>query len=410
MRKTRLTINYDANGGTYVNGPNKMPFTDTLNFDDIYDRSYYETMNQSPGNIGYGLPNPASSNDDSFFRYKKDGYFVSNDKAWLVGSGDPAKATKVVDDDAKVPKAQQVANLLGCSIAKTDCYKTLYVNWQKNNQMYSYVTSADEFSKPALYSIKSALNTRRELDVNAGQEEIVSSGLNVDIADVDNLTHESSFYHDDRYWLIWKNSDGSYNFINYKGMYQSKWELALDMDGVIESGRNVHIYNRNSSNNQKWQITATGNKQFKISPFTNSGLALDVSGGSANAGTNVMIYNSNNGQNQRWYFDKVGDLSEIYDENFYKNKYADLKSAFGNNSIAYVLHFLKYGMNEGRQGSAKFDPSIYKQNQEDIAKAYGNDMRKYYVHYLVYGVSENRLADRPWPYYTLINGKKVYYW
>ena len=413
MRKTKLTITFDANGGTYVNGPNKMPYTQTLYYDDSYDTSYYKDNNITPVvEKGYGLPNPSitTQSPSPFFRYQKSGYFVSDDVAWLVGSGDSKRATKVVDDDAHLNTTQDVANLLGCSIAKEDCSETLYINWQKNNQMYSYVSSVNDFSKPALYSIKSALNTRRELDIVAGIGDKLNPRLNVDIADVDNLTHESSFYTDDRYWLIWKNSDGSYTFINYKSMYDTHQYLALDMDATIKSGTNVHVYTNNGSNNQKWQITATGDNQFKISPFTDSSLALDVSGASDAPGTNVTIHTSHNGQNQRWYFDKVGDLSEIYDESYYKNKYTDLKNAFGGDSMRYAIHFLEHGMFEGRQGNAKFNPSIYKSNYSDLAKAYGDDMKKYYVHYLVYGIHENRIADRALPYYTTINGNKHYFW
>lgn len=313
-----------------------------------------------------------------------------------------------------------MANFLGCSIAKNDCYKTLYVNWQKNNQMYSYVSSVNDFSKPALYSIKPVLNTARELDIIAGHTDSLNSGANVAIADVADLTHESSFYLDDRYWLIWKNSDGSYTFINYKSLYNTRNPLALDMNATISNGTNVQAYSNNGSNNQKWQITATGDKQFKISPFTNSSLALDVGNVYANdaSGINVMIHTSNNGQNQRWYFDKVGDLSEIYDESYYKNKHADLQKAYGNDSMRYAFHFLEYGMFEGRQGNAKFNPSVYKSNYgSEIANnynsLYGDTMKNLYIHYLVWGIHENRVTDKTiesLPYSYTVNGHKHYYW
>lgn len=422
MRKTKVVIDYDANGGSYVNGPNKMPYREIYSFDQPYDISYYSsnglTVPSSMG--GIGLPNPAitKAKPNPFFRYKKDGYWVDDDTAWLVGSGDPDKADKIVNDEAPLGTAQDVANFLGCSIAKNDCYKTLYVNWQKNNQIYSYVSSVNNFSKPALYSIKSALNTARELDVYGNPRDKLSSGLNVDIANGNELTHESSFYKDDRYWLIWKNSDGSYTFINYKSLYDARNPLALDMNATISSGTNVQAYTYNGSNNQKWQITATGDKQFKISPFTDSSLALDVSGASDAPGTNVTIHTSHNGQNQRWYFDKVGDLSEVYDESFYKNKYADLKNAFGDNGMGYVTHFLEYGMFEGRQGNAKFNPSVYKSNYgSEIANhynsLYGDTMKNYYIHYLVWGIHENRVADKAitsQPYSYTVNGHKHYYW
>ena len=35
----------------------------------------------------------------------------------------------------------------------------------------------------------------------------------------------------------------------------------------------------------------------------------------------------------------------------YKNRYADLKKAFGNNLCSYYLHYIEYGKAEGRNGA-----------------------------------------------------------
>ena len=66
------------------------------------------------------------------------------------------------------------------------------------------------------------------------------------------------------------------------------------------------------------------------------------------------------------------------------------------------MHFLDYGMKEGRQGSASFDPALYRAKYTDVRNVYGDDMQKYYMHYLVNGVKEGRDADENKLDYSLV--------
>ena len=91
---------------------------------------------------------------------------------------------------------------------------------------------------------------------------------------------------------------------------------------------------------------------------------------------------------------RESDYALVYDYNYYINKYSDLKKAYGTNRNAVFNHFLKYGMNEGRQAIASFNVSYYKQNYADLQKAYGNDTKAYYNHYIKYGYNEGRVADK----------------
>ena len=91
------------------------------------------------------------------------------------------------------------------------------------------------------------------------------------------------------------------------------------------------------------------------------------------------------------------DYSSVYNYNYYINKYADLKAAFGSNQAAALAHFVNSGMSEGRQGNADFNVDIYKSNYPDLQNAFGNDLQKYYLHYINNGKKEGRNAK------TLIN-------
>ena len=86
------------------------------------------------------------------------------------------------------------------------------------------------------------------------------------------------------------------------------------------------------------------------------------------------------------------DYSAVYDYNYYINKYADLRAAFGTDSTAALAHFVKNGMKEGRQAKADFNVMTYKNRYADLQNAFGSDLKQYYLHYIRYGIRENRSA------------------
>ncbi len=86
------------------------------------------------------------------------------------------------------------------------------------------------------------------------------------------------------------------------------------------------------------------------------------------------------------------DYSPVYDYEYYINKYADLKKAFGDDEKAALKHFVNYGMKEGRQASESFNVQFYKNKYVDLQKAFGSDLKSYYNHYIRYGKKEGRIA------------------
>lgn len=86
------------------------------------------------------------------------------------------------------------------------------------------------------------------------------------------------------------------------------------------------------------------------------------------------------------------DYSDVFDAKYYLNRYSDLRSVFGSDEAKAFNHFVKYGMKEGRQGSASFNVDIYKKNYPDLMNLYGNDNANYYRHYILYGKREKRNA------------------
>jgi len=57
-----------------------------------------------------------------------------------------------------------------------------------------------------------------------------------------------------------------------------------------------------------------------------------------------------------------------------------------------VNHFIQYGIHEGRKASNEFDPIFYKNNYADLRNAFGDNMKSYYQHYIQFGRNEGRQA------------------
>lgn len=71
-------------------------------------------------------------------------------------------------------------------------------------------------------------------------------------------------------------------------------------------GANVLIYGANGGNNQKFWVEAEDTDKWSIRGL-NSGMYLDVEGGTAAAGANVCQWPGNDQNNQRWKFTATGD-------------------------------------------------------------------------------------------------------
>ena len=83
-------------------------------------------------------------------------------------------------------------------------------------------------------------------------------------------------------------------------------------------------------------------------------------------------------------------MSPVFDVVAYREKYADLDVAFGDNWDAYVDHWFAFGINEGREDGTDFDPQLYAERYDDIRAAYGENWEGVIDHYLTWGIPEGR--------------------
>ena len=84
------------------------------------------------------------------------------------------------------------------------------------------------------------------------------------------------------------------------------------------------------------------------------------------------------------------NYSPVFDANYYLNRYADLKKAFGSNQSYAFNHFLQFGMKEGRQASANFNVAAYRARYADLRAAFGGNLVSYFQHFILHGLSEKR--------------------
>lgn len=92
----------------------------------------------------------------------------------------------------------------------------------------------------------------------------------------------------------------------------------------------------------------------------------------------------------RYHDDKY--FAPVFNAEFYARKYPDIKTAFGADKNKLLRHFVKYGMNEGRQACSSFIVQVYKANYKDLRDAFGDNLPKYYLHYIDHGQAEHREA------------------
>ncbi|MGN0502020.1 MAG: RICIN domain-containing protein, partial [Ruminococcus sp.] len=217
------------------------------------------------------------------------------------------------------------------------------------------------------------------VNVNANKDVAINfADDNVLIYDkMDNLDH---------IWRFERNADGSYKITN---MHNGK---CLDVNGAANAdGTNVQIWENNGGSAQKWFIYNVGGRYALKAACSDR--VLDVNGASTANGANIQTWTFNASGAQIFTIDKVVSCMAdmVFDADFYSNKYADLKNAYGTDYTKLYAHFVNYGIKEGRQAHINFDVRYYLNNNKDLINAFGADnYSAAYNHYLSYGCKEGR--------------------
>ena len=83
-------------------------------------------------------------------------------------------------------------------------------------------------------------------------------------------------------------------------------------------------------------------------------------------------------------------VADIFDPEYYMERYPDVKAAVGSDPQALLEHFLTIGLKEGRVGSPVLDIAKYRKLYPDLAAAFGDNWDLYVRHYFTLGIAQGR--------------------
>lgn len=84
----------------------------------------------------------------------------------------------------------------------------------------------------------------------------------------------------------------------------------------------------------------------------------------------------------------------IFDPGYYLKIHTDVAKVYGNNNLSgAMIHWMEYGISEGRRSSEHFDVRAYLAHYQDLQNVIGNDFFKAIDHYLIYGMKEGRITE-----------------
>ncbi len=97
----------------------------------------------------------------------------------------------------------------------------------------------------------------------------------------------------------------------------------------------------------------------------------------------------------KWFRDlkRSKSVCPSFDEKFYESKYEDLETYRAGQNLRQAIHYITYGIKEGRMGSPYFDPDFYLNSNEDIVKLSKSNYLLALIQWLKFGVSEGRVAS-----------------
>lgn len=101
-----------------------------------------------------------------------------------------------------------------------------------------------------------------------------------------------------------------------------------------------------------------------------------------------------------------GTADLILNVEAYRTAYSDLDAAFGDDTNAYIMHYLTTGMYEGRTIGVLFNPLAYAEAYSDIKEAFGDDISAVVNHYVTSGIAENRTAGTAGSYADLAEAER----
>lgn len=161
---------------------------------------------------------------------------------------------------------------------------------------FDKVTTGEKTLDDGIYSITSALNLNKALDVKNG---IVKNYNGIQLYDANGT--------DAQKWFVNYLGDGYYSIKSYLDVNYS-----MDVyNGSSELGTSLQMFSYNRSNAQKWIIKSEGEDYYSIISDSNN-FSIDVDNGFVANGTRIQLYKTNGSNAQKFKFtiaDEIGTKS-----------------------------------------------------------------------------------------------------
>lgn len=200
------------------------------------------------------------------------------------------------------------------------------------------------------YVIRSALNDKMVLDVNAGS---TANGANIQVYEYNGSNAQK--------FLITNDAKG---YVTIKNIGSGKF---VSVDGKGWNGNNVMQSAQSNGWNQKWIIVKTNNT-YQIVSALNDSFVLDVTAALAMNGTNIQIYESNGTKAQQFL---LGSLNK--DDSLWISSNNYLTVSQMENNAQLVWNFFKgYGWTKNAvaallgnmQGESNINPGLWESRDE----------------------------------------------
>lgn len=155
-----------------------------------------------------------------------------------------------------------------------------------------------------VYEIQSAINRNYVIDNNGSN---LSNGNNVHLWERNGT--------DAQKWRLVNYKDGTVTLRTMCG-YENNTFLdllvgtytiyMLDLNGSnIYNGNNIHLWEGNGTNAQRWILTRNSNGSYTIRSSINRNYVIDDNGSIISNGNNIHLWEANGTAAQQWYFVKV---------------------------------------------------------------------------------------------------------
>ena len=105
--------------------------------------------------------------------------------------------------------------------------------------------------------------------------------------------------------------------------------------------------------------------------------------------------------------DEISAIYPMFNAEQYVKMYPDVKNVLGEDPAVLFDHFIHYGIWEQRQPSVAFNVDCYASFNSDLQEAFGDDIVAYYVHYATCNKSEG-WRPTPTPSYAYWHSSTVY--